>query len=108
MQVGISKPQPELLHVEDQVLHSDTVEDRCVQEHLLLELKVEQCVPDVVKASECHVVDLVDPFFVHGFTCEDREVAEQELHHHIEHVLVEHEKDKLSIASVGLSAVNEQ
>lgn len=91
LSASIKYPDPELLQIEDGVLHANAVEDGCTHEDILLELEVKECVPDVVQASERHVVDLVDPLFIHGLAGEDGEVAEHELNHDVEDVLVEHE-----------------
>lgn len=108
LKVSIKEPDPEFLHVEDEILHSDAVENRRVLQDLLLEFEVEQCVPDVVETREGDVVDLVDPLFVHSLTREHRPVAKHELDHHVKNILVEHEQDQFTIASVGFSAMNEQ
>ena len=66
MQAGIGDPEPELLHVENEALHSNAVEDWIVHQNALFKLKIKERVPNIMKASETQVVDLVDPLLIHG------------------------------------------
>ena len=68
---SIENPHPEFCHVEDHVLHSNTVIKRRGHQNTLVKLKVHEGIPNVMQASECHVVNLVDPLFVHGLPAED-------------------------------------
>ena len=64
----IGDPNPKLFHVEDEIMHSDTVKNWRVHEDFLFKLKVEQSIPDVVQSCEGHIIDLVDPLFIHSLT----------------------------------------
>ena len=87
----VEYPHPELCHIEDHILHADAIVERSAQQDALFELKVHQSVPDIVQARERHIVNLVDPLFVHGLAAEDGVIPKHELHHDVEHVLIEHE-----------------
>ena len=83
LQAGIDDPEPELLQVKDEALHSNAVKDWIVHQNALFKLKIKERVPNIMKASETEVVDLVDPLLIHGLPGEDRVVSEEELHHDV-------------------------
>ena len=66
MQAGIDDPEPELLQVKDEALHSNAVKDWIVHQNALFKLKIKERVPNIMKASETKVVDLIDPLLIHG------------------------------------------
>ena len=61
-----------------------------------------------MQSCEWSIVNLVDPFLVHGLTRENRVVAEHELYHDVEYVLIEHVENDFAIASIILTAVHEK
>lgn len=108
LKVRIDEPNPELLKIECHVAHANAVVVRVCHEIMPFELKVEQRVPDIVQACEGDIVNLIDPLFIHGLAGEDAEVAENELNHDVEDVLVEHEENGVAIATVRLTSMKEQ
>ena len=108
LSAGVAEPYPELLHVEDRLIHTNTVIQRIGKQLRYREFEVKKTIDYNVQSCEWSVVNLVDPFLVHGLTRENRVVAEHELYHDVEYVLVEHVQYYLTIASVVLTAVHEE
>ena len=104
----VAEPDPELLHVEDRLIHTNTVIQRIGKQLRYREFEVKKTIDYNVQSCEWPVVNLVDPFLVHGLTRENRVVAEHELYHDVEYVLIEHVENNLAIASVVLTAMHEE
>ena len=104
----VAEPDPELLHVEDRLIHTNTVIQRIGKQLRYREFEVKKTIDYNVQSGEWSVVNLIDPFLVHGLTRENRVVAEHELYHDVEYVLIEHVENNLAIASVVFTAVHEE